>query len=343
MHTTHYIDEKFYSSHLIANRYWNNLILEGGNGVALFFMISGFILSMPFARVHINNGDTKSLSLKKYYLRRLIRIEPPYIIVLIIFFIGNVWVARKYNFNELLPHFFASFFYLHTTVYDSFSKVLPIAWSLEVEVKFYILAPFLSLIFKIPSAYLRRTIFGGLIISSAIYNYQLLSNNFFSFICFFGCGMLLSDFYCSKKQFLSNSLGFVVGIVALLAYFFLPSVTAIPKFRYMPGFFVKLFLMAVLFYTTLTNVYLKRIFINKYFVIVGGMCYSIYLLHFAILSLFGSLLQRLEINLSNYLLLPFLYLFFALLILTISALYFRLFELPFMKLSRKSNQITTAP
>ena len=81
--------------------------MEGGYGVSIFFMISGFILSLPFAKAHFNkNPGKKNISLKRYYLRRLIRLEPPYIIALIIFFIGNVWVLHKYSFDELLPHFF---------------------------------------------------------------------------------------------------------------------------------------------------------------------------------------------------------------------------------------------
>src|SRR5687768_7994733 len=97
MHTTHFIDEKFYSGQLITNAYWRNFIMEGGYGVSIFFMISGFILSLPFAKNHFDKRpDRKPISLKRYYLRRLVRLEPPYLIALIIFFIGNVWVLQKY-------------------------------------------------------------------------------------------------------------------------------------------------------------------------------------------------------------------------------------------------------
>src|ERR1700733_8915432 len=44
---------------------WLNTILENGDrGVELFFVLSGFILCLPFAHHHINNG--KKISLKKY-------------------------------------------------------------------------------------------------------------------------------------------------------------------------------------------------------------------------------------------------------------------------------------
>ena len=170
---------------------------------AIFFMISGFILSLPFAKAHFNKGRKKKISLKRYYLRRLIRLEPPYIIALIIFFIGNVWVLHKYSFDELLPHFFASAFYLHNTIYNEFSYVLPIAWSLEVEVQFYLLAPLLCSIYLIRSKYLRWAIFVAAIIASGIYNYQFIMGNVVKFFCCFGIGMLITDFYCNKEKLIS--------------------------------------------------------------------------------------------------------------------------------------------
>ena len=47
-------------------------------GVQLFFVISGFILGKPFLE-HIMKG-APAIPLRKYYLRRLTRIEPPLII-----------------------------------------------------------------------------------------------------------------------------------------------------------------------------------------------------------------------------------------------------------------------
>src|SRR5215207_5804272 len=147
MHITNYIHQKFFASTLLQEGYWKNFALEGGNGVPLFFIISGFILSLPFARWRLN-GERKVV-LKNYYLRRVTRLEPPYLIALLIFFIAHVWILNAYSFSALLPHFLASAVYLHTVIYHSFSPVLPIAWSLEVEVQFYILAPLFCTIFLI--------------------------------------------------------------------------------------------------------------------------------------------------------------------------------------------------
>ena len=69
MHINHYIDEKFLHGQLVKEGYWKSIILEGGMGVPLFFVISGFILSIPFARWHLN-GEKKS-SAKKLLFKKV--------------------------------------------------------------------------------------------------------------------------------------------------------------------------------------------------------------------------------------------------------------------------------
>jgi peptidoglycan/LPS O-acetylase OafA/YrhL len=327
MHTAHFIDEKFFFGQLVTDTYLRNFIMEGGYGVAIFFMISGFILSLPFAQGHFNKDlQKKPISLKRYYLRRLIRLEPPYIIALIIFFIGNVWILHKYDFQELLPHFFASAFYLHNAVYNSFSYVLPIAWSLEIEVQFYLLAPLLCCIYLIKSKYLRWFIFVTVIIASGIYNYQFIMGTVIKFLCCFGIGMLVTDLYCNQERFINSPYWcFVIGIVALLVIIFVPTINS------QIGYWIKFFFAAVFFYIVLTNERMKNLFSNRYLTIIGGMCYSIYLLHFGILSLTGRLLQSSGLNLSNPYFIPLYFLLFAGCILIISSVYFLLIEKPFMK------------
>src|SRR5438270_8567032 len=167
MHISHFLDERFFNRQILQDNYWQEFAFRGGSGVPLFFMISGFILSLPFAQWRLAGG--KKISLRNYFLRRLTRLEPPYLIALLLLFAAQVWLLRKYSFTTLLPHLLASVVYQHTLIYQSFSWVMPVAWSLEVEVQFYILAPLFFLLFIIPQSWIRRLIYILIIIISAVY------------------------------------------------------------------------------------------------------------------------------------------------------------------------------
>jgi peptidoglycan/LPS O-acetylase OafA/YrhL len=189
MHITHYLDDKFYQNTIASTHgYWADFIYEGGNGVPLFFIISGFILSLPFARWRLANE--KKVSLKRYFIRRVFRLEPPYLITLAILFVAHVWILHHYSFQKLFPHLLASAGYLHGAIYHSFSTVLPVAWSLEVEVQFYLLAPALCLVFLITNRYIRWLIMVVIISASEGFSKMKIQGHLLAFwhlahTCFF--------------------------------------------------------------------------------------------------------------------------------------------------------------
>ena len=53
-------------------------------GVKVFFAISGFVLALPFLKYYLGLTD-KKVQLKSYFIRRLTRLEPPFIITLVFF------------------------------------------------------------------------------------------------------------------------------------------------------------------------------------------------------------------------------------------------------------------
>jgi peptidoglycan/LPS O-acetylase OafA/YrhL len=332
MHIPNYLNEKFYNSQILPEGYWKNFTIEGGRGVGLFFVISGFILSLPFAKWRLN-GERKVL-LKNYYLRRLTRLEPPYIIALIIFFIANVWILHKYSFENLLPHFLASVSYLHTIIYNAFSLVLPVAWSLEVEVQFYVLAPLFFLIFLIPSKIVRRIIFLLIIMTGASYWFDYWKiGSVFTFLHLFFMGILLADLYCTKSILIKNDFwSLFIGLLSLAGFLFLPSLSYEKgQLHTEPGYFLKLACMFLLFHCVLNNIYMKRLFSAELITIVGGMCYSIYLLHLAIISAAGTILLKTKPDVSNKAFFPLYALLCVFLVLVVSSVYFILVEKPFMR------------
>lgn len=111
----------------------HSLFAIGYFGVPLFFAISGYIIARPFF-------GPIPVVLERYFLRRLTRLEPPYILNLLIIFVLKIAFLGA-AFPELFPHLLASMVYAHGLIYGTHSEVNGVAWSLEVEWQFYLSAP----------------------------------------------------------------------------------------------------------------------------------------------------------------------------------------------------------
>jgi peptidoglycan/LPS O-acetylase OafA/YrhL len=106
----------------------------GWTGVDLFFILSGFLISTELFK---ELSKTRALSLKNFYIKRSFRILPPYLLVVIIYFL-----IPAYHEREALPPLwrfltFTQNFGLDIRRTGTFSHV----WSLCVEEQFYLLLP----------------------------------------------------------------------------------------------------------------------------------------------------------------------------------------------------------
>jgi peptidoglycan/LPS O-acetylase OafA/YrhL len=306
--------------------YIYRFLLEGTYGVSLFFIISGFILALPFAENKLLNG--KPVVLKQYLWRRVTRLEPAYIITLVGYFILRVWFFKYESFNELLPHFFASLFYVHNIVYDAHSAVNGVAWSLEVEIQFYLLMPLLSYLYHIKNTVARRIIFLILVIGGIIFSYyqQYHIANFLTKGCYFFAGMLLADLYLLNKKDFSSNIYALVGAVFFIASLFIPG-------YYENVFYsiLKIVLVVVFFFLAIKNTTLKSWLSYKPVAIIGGMCYSIYLLHIGVLGLLRHRFAKIKFIDNDWLNVSIHCICALAAILIVSGIFFLLVEKPTMK------------
>ena len=262
---------------------------NGRKGVLLFFVISGFILGMPFAK-HFWQGE-KPVRLKNYFLRRLTRLEPPYILnmlacyFLLVLYKGHEFSAMfSKSFAGLFPNLASSLVYMHNIIFPNNFSVNPVSWSLEIEVQFYLLVPLLVLIFKLPKLY-RRGLLAFLILFFTFLqgHFPLRVLTIYSFIQYFLTGFLLLDIYLSGFRLNIKPLwSFLAGSAILFPFFYLDTYTT-ANFD-----FYFLFIVFGLFLLVITNDVWGKIFSLRFFTAVGGMCYSIYLWHNLIVSGVGN-------------------------------------------------------
>lgn len=115
-------------------------------GVELFFVLSGFLLFLPFARAIIAGDHWPSVP--RFYLRRALRILPGYYILIPVFFL----CAGILQYDALLRHAGLVQALLGLTLlYDFQSEAYNLLtafdgplWTLTVEWQFYVLLPWLA-------------------------------------------------------------------------------------------------------------------------------------------------------------------------------------------------------
>ncbi len=297
---------------------------QGNFGVMLFFAISGFILCLPFARHYLINDAPVRLS--KYYLRRLTRIEPPYLIALLVQLILML-VFKHDELSKLLPHLAASMFYLHNFIYKEPSTICFVAWSLEIEIQYYLLAPIFCRIFAISNQILRRSILViCILVLSTIAHLLPAALDLLHFFHYFLIGFLLADIYlldwsqASKSPFLWDLAGALAwaGLLFVLVNDLHVAILApwCILIAYMAAFRAPLW---------------QTFFHNPLLTTIGGMCYTIYLYHMLIMSAFARFTtQFVWTNLYWAFLLSQLAILFPIIII-ISSIIFVVTEQPFMR------------
>ena len=261
------------------------IALVGFRGVELFFVISGFILGLPFAAHHLK--DATRVDLRKYYLRRLTRLEPPYFVTVLLLFVLALWVQGK-SAAGLYPHLAASLFYLHNLIYGLPSPAIGVAWSLEIEVQFYVLVPWLTLLFAIKRRWLRRLSLVTLILGTLSAQSLFLplrgplSLSILAYLQFFLIGFLLADVFLADwaEAPKTNPYWDVVAVAGWPLLFIVLRADAVAHWIFP-------FLVFFLYCAAFRGAWSRQVFSNPCLTVVGGMCYSIYLIHYEVISAVG--------------------------------------------------------
>jgi peptidoglycan/LPS O-acetylase OafA/YrhL len=247
-------------------------------GVELFFAISGFILGVPFASQYLL--EAPRVKLKPYFLRRLTRLEPPYFLALFASAVVQYFVAHR-SFAEMAPHLIAHSFYVQNLAFGAFVRpVNSVAWSLEVEIQFYLLVPLLALLFSIRNTVTRRTVIVLTMLVTSLLNISLYRSTHFHYSILYYCpfflaGFLLCDLYLLRgewqKSFVWDVLGFCLW----------PFVWLMDRnFDHV----VLPLLIIVLYLAAFRGRILSTILSSRVITAIGGMCYSLYLFHSIVIS-----------------------------------------------------------
>jgi len=314
-------------------------IRQGRFGVHLFFILSGFILALPFVKQHLAHG--RRVSLRRYYLRRLTRLEPPYIVALTGFFFlaltTDVW--EPWANNSLLPRFGAGLIYSHGALLSGNNPILPPTWSLEVEAQFYLVVPLLALAFAVRRAYTRRLLLLIVAATAALSQLLMVTDagtlpaTVLSYGQFFVVGFLLAEAFVLRWGSHPTQVWFwdVLGLASWLILLWGWPLAASKGEAWTLGQLIGLpVLGSLIVCSAFRGPMTRRALTNRWITTIGGMCYSIYLLHTPLLAAltkvthsFGGPSYRTSDVVIQFVIL-------APVVLVISALFFALIERPCM-------------
>lgn len=121
------------------------VFLLGGAGVNLFFVLSGFLIT----RIIISRNQSNTRFLLAFYTRRALRILPPYLLLVAIFW-AIVWIggAQNHIFNDKIPlwrflTFTQNFWMAENASYGP--DGISVTWSVAIEEQYYLVFPVLAL------------------------------------------------------------------------------------------------------------------------------------------------------------------------------------------------------
>ncbi len=336
----------------------------GKNGVYLFFVLSGFLITYLLLK---EKEKYQTILFKKFYLRRIFRIWPLYYLIVCISFViipflansSDIFRNTPYYFNAIsnpenytISSFLTYLFFLPNIALDYFGfRVVGCtqSWSVGVEEQFYILWPLLIFVFNRKTivkvfilliivfvlshvffqpelvARLNKIIGFNLKILAAIHKMVKIIS--FEFMAIGAVGGYLYNYFTKEITVVTKSKYTYYGIIVSL--FFLLFFSIVPT--YLQSILLSIFFLLLIL--TTINDDNKIVFRNKYLSHIGTISYGVYMYHPFILFLVFPFINEYFPAENSFLLYNLLvYLFVFGLTILLSHLSYKYFELTFIKI-----------
>lgn len=265
---------------------------DGNAAVYLFFVLSGFCLSLPYM-------SEKKFKIWPFLLRRVFRIYPAYLFSLILalvlrFFLfdhsglaglsgwfTSFWKVTV-NWQDLLKHFI-----LIGPEFDN--TINAVIWTLVVEMKMSLLMPAIILVLKRANAVWSQLTLFVISFAVSIFMFNYDKSGFLSAMYLFVAGSLLAknrDFVIRHLQRFGYQMSLL--ILALFLYDFRYSTLGLVSYGFLVKFLIMtgcILIISIVMASPVVSSFLR----SKPLVVLGQSSYSLYLVHFPLMLTFTSL------------------------------------------------------
>lgn len=327
---------------------------RGGDAVDFFFTLSGFLITYLLI---IELHETETISIRKFYLRRIFRIWPLYFLIVFLGFIVLGWVYPKIYkqpyFNFSIPEGLMMFFFFlpNYAAKNYIVGFLNPLWSIGVEEQFYLFwAPFVKffrkwLLSMIVLFWTLSTAFYVLVHADFIDMainwkdffltqkfYTMATGSVFAYILFYHYEWYNQSFFASKSVQLVVLL--IIGGHYLIGFSFSEALF----FKIILGFLYGILILNVsVLKSRLIN--LERPLLRY----LGTISYGLYMYHMLNDYFLRLIVQKLTgMHIPPYILAPLYYILLVAATIVVAAVSYRYFERFFLRLKDQLHNSKTA-
>jgi peptidoglycan/LPS O-acetylase OafA/YrhL len=314
-----------------------NILAIGGNGVDLFFVISGFCMYYFYAA----NTQFSYTDFSRFIYKRWIRLSPAFYTATVVYLLVEVFM---YGYKtDGLRYFLNSIFYLNS-IFPQYNAASHF-WTLGAEWQFYLIIPFL-LIYQnkigFKKAYL--IIFGMLIFIAILsvlmlkVRFHLFANQIFFRGIEFGAGILAARLLILNITLFKNRIcWFIIFLIITYAGRVLISKQMLTLYtdyynllRLMGFSLMGCGFSGILYLSVTSGKWLNLILGNQLFKTMGRISYSFYLWHGLVLQIIAGYIMQFA-PISKGIIAPVIATCVSLIILyPISMLSYAMLEKPFL-------------
>ncbi len=266
-------------------------------GVPVFFCISGFLITLIILKN--TNTDRPKQFLKSFYARRFLRIFPIYYLTITALYLANIQGYRDWFIYDLI---YSS--NIKLAFQGSFVGV-PTAhfWSLAVEEQFYLIWPFLFILF-------RRLVHFWLILFFILLGFSftmLMEDNFFTArtftpLSYLSLGGLLAYFFLNKYSFFLKLDKYSIIVFSLFLAVIIGEYFTFFSVNYRLHVTISMVITSFVilrFVIGFTKKPIKSILENSVIIYLGKISYGLYLYHMFAIYPTMVILKLINVDLSD--------------------------------------------
>lgn len=315
----------------------------GARGVQLFYIASALTLFLSMAA----RKEREQRASLRFFMRRFFRISPLFYLAIIVYTAYDGMAPRFMAPNGIeWWHIISTALFIHGWHPESINSVVPGGWSIAVEMTFYLLVPFLflklnniklTLIALFLSLIISRIMSSGVVYYLSPYypDSQQYLVQVFSFFWFFNqlpvfiTGILLYHIVIKYPQADKKTalILLLAGLYMLAGFLNMRSLGDLLPQHFMYG-------GAFLVFSLSLHYSPQRVFVNIITIWIGRLSFSLYLVHFMVISMLTSTFGNSLFWSGD---MGFIGVFIIVLFLSLSVSYltYRLVELPGINLGKR--------